>query len=61
MQQLKQVYEHVAGPDKLIFRGGAWRLPHNIAQKHVINPFLEICDSYGMKACFCKQNVLLTP
>ena len=61
MRQLKQVYEYVASPDKLIFRGGAWRLPHNIAQKHIVKPFLEICDNYDMKAYFCKQNLLSTP
>jgi len=61
MQQLKCVYEYVAKPDKLIFRGGSWRLPQTIAQKHIIKPFSEICDSYGMKAYFCKQNLLSTP
>jgi len=61
MQQLKQVYEYVAKPDKLIFRGGSWRLPKTIAQKHIVKPFLKICDSYNMKACFCKQNLLSTP
>ena len=61
MQQLKRVYEYLAKPDKLTFRGGSWRLPQKIAQKHIIKPFSEICDSYGMKACFCKQNLLSTP
>lgn len=61
MRQLKQVYEYVVAPDKLIFRGGAWRLPHNTAQEHIVKPFLEICDSYGLKAYFCKQNLLSTP
>jgi len=61
MQQLKDVYEYVAKPDKLILRGGSWRLPQITAQKHIVKPFLEICHSYGMKAYFCKQNLLLTP
>ena len=61
IQQLKQVYGYVAKPDKLIFRGGSWRLPQTIAQKHIVKPFLEICDSYGIKAYFCKQNLLSTP
>jgi len=61
IQQLKGVYEYVAKPDKLIFRGGSWRLPQTIAQKHIVKPFMEICDSYGMKAYFCKQNLLSTP
>lgn len=60
MQQLKRVYEYISKPDKLLFRGGAWRLPHHIAQEHIVKPFLEICDSHDIKACFCKQNLLLT-
>ncbi|MDD5063987.1 MAG: hypothetical protein PHQ35_04400 [Phycisphaerae bacterium] len=61
IQRLKQVYEYAAAPDKLTFRSGAWRLPDNIAQEHIVKPFLEICDSFGMKACLCKQNLLSTP
>ena len=61
IQQLKQVYEYMSKPDKLVFRGGSWRLPDNIAQKHIVKPFLEICDNYNMKAYFCKQNLLSTP
>ncbi|MFA5252860.1 MAG: hypothetical protein WC454_09800, partial [Phycisphaerae bacterium] len=61
MQRLKQVYEYAAAPDKLVFRGGAWRLPDYIAQEHIVKPFLEICDKFGVKACLCKQNLLLTP
>ncbi len=61
IQQLKGVYEYLARPDKLVFRGGSWRLPEIIAQKHIVKPFLEICDRFGMKAYFCKQNLLLTP
>ena len=61
IQQLKQVYEYVAKPDKLIFRGGSWRLPETIAQKYIVKPFSKICDNYNMRACFCKQNLLSTP
>lgn len=61
LQHLKQVYEHLAKPEKLVFRGGSWRLPNEIAQKQIVMPFLEICSGYNMKAYFCKQNLLLTP
>ena len=61
MQQLKQVYEYISKPDRLVFRGGSWRLPHHIAQKNIVKPFLKICKSHNMKAYFCKQNLLLTP
>ncbi|GAG21959.1 unnamed protein product, partial [marine sediment metagenome] len=61
IQKLKEVYEYMAKPDRLVFRGGAWRLPPDVAQKHIVKPFLEICENYDMKACFCKQNLLSTP
>ena len=61
MQNLKRVYEHVAQPQRLVFHGGSWRLPHNIAQHHVVEPFLAICRRYDMPAMFCKQNLVSTP
>ena len=61
MQQLKQAYEHIVKPDKLVFRGGSWRLPDKIAKEQVVNPFLEICHRRNIKAYFCKQNLLRTP
>ncbi|MBL7107533.1 MAG: hypothetical protein ISS77_08015 [Phycisphaerae bacterium] len=61
MQQLKGVYEYLTKPDKLIFRGGSWRLPQIVAHEQIVKPFLKICDSFSMKAYFCKQNLLLTP
>jgi DNA repair photolyase len=61
MNRLKQVYEYLADGNKLVFRGGSWRLPQNIAKTHIVDPFIEICNKYDMKACFCKQNLLETP
>ena len=61
MQRLKGVYEYITKPNKLIFRGGSWRLPDDIAQKRIVKPFLEICNSFNIKAYSCKQNLLLTP
>ena len=61
MQRLKQVYEYIAEPEKLIFRGGSWRLPHAAAQEHIVKPFLEICKRHNIKAVGCKQNLVSTP
>jgi DNA repair photolyase len=61
MQRLKEAYQHIAQPDKLVFRGGSWRLPDNAARKYIVKPFLEICKRHNVKACFCKQNLLQTP
>lgn len=61
MQRLKQVYEYIVEPEKLIFRGGSWRLQHAVAQEHIVRPFLEICRRYNIKAVGCKQNLVSTP
>ena len=61
MQNLKRAYEHLANPQRLAFRGGSWRLPHDIAQQHVVEPFTTICHRYNMPATFCKQNLVSTP
>jgi len=61
MDRLKQVYEHTANGEKLVFRGGSWRLPDNLAKTHITRHFIEICNDYGMNAYFCKQNLLKTP
>ena len=61
MGRLKQVYEHIANGEKLVFRGGSWRLPDNLANAHIARPFVEICNNHGMNAYFCKQNLLKTP
>lgn len=60
MEGLKGAYEFMARPERLDFRGGAWRLPSHIAQEQIVEPFLKICDSYGMKTLFCKQNLIST-
>ncbi|MBW8017025.1 MAG: hypothetical protein FVQ82_12635 [Planctomycetes bacterium] len=61
MGRLKQVYEHIANGEKLVFRGGSWRLPDKLAQVHITMPFVQICNSYGMNVYYCKQNLLKTP
>lgn len=61
MQNLKRAYEQLCHPQRLDFHGGSWRLPHHIAQHHVVEPFLAICHRYNMPATFCKQNLVTTP
>ena len=58
--KLKQTYEHITSPNKLIFKGGSWRLPNNIAQPQIIDPFLNICKSKNINPIYCKQNLLST-
>ncbi len=61
MQKLKQAYEHLCKPQRLTFSGGSWRLPHDIAQQYVVEPFLDICRRYNMPATYCKHNLVSTP
>ena len=61
MRNLKRVYEHLAAPNRLLFRGGSWRLPLAVADQHVARPFLGLCRSYGLSAQSCKQNLITTP
>jgi DNA repair photolyase len=57
MRRLKRAFVAMAQPEKLVFRGGSWRLP----RRHVdliADPFLEICNRHGVPAKFCIANVL---
>lgn len=61
MQAMRAAYAHLAAPERLDFHSGSWRLPHDVARRKVTEPFLEICRSLGVKAKYCKQNVVETP
>jgi len=61
MQRLKLLYERIAAPGKLIFRGGSWRLPDALLHQHVVEPFLDVCRRREVPALFCKQNLIITP
>ncbi len=61
MQSMRQVYDCVAAPDSLTFRGGAWRLPDAKARALVTDPFLETCRRLGVAAKYCKHNLVETP
>ena len=61
MQAMKAMYEAIAAPDKLDFRGGSWRLPSPVAKDRVVEPFLRICERHGVRAKYCKQNLIETP
>jgi DNA repair photolyase len=60
MQRMRSLYESVATPERLMFRGGSWRLPPAV-QSAVTGPLLDICRRYGVKTKCCKQNLIETP
>ena len=61
MEQMKRVYQHLSPRQSLIFRGGSWRLPEDVADQQIVGPFLEICQRYSMPARACKANLIGTP
>jgi DNA repair photolyase len=61
MRQWRLVYERMAAPSRLIFRGGSWRLPPELAENSIVQPFLALCASYGVRAKHCMRNLIETP
>jgi len=61
MQSMKAVYERLASPSPLVFRGGSWRLPEAVARDQILKPLLDICQELGVKAYACKDNLIATP
>ena len=60
MRGMRSLYESMAAPDRLVFRGGSWRLPPAV-QSAVTAPLLDLCRQYGVAAKCCKQNLIETP
>jgi len=60
MQAMRTVYQRVAAPERLMFRGGSWRLPPD-AQEAVCSPLLDICRRHGVRAKCCRQSLVETP
>ena len=61
MQKMKAVYQTYAEGQKLLYQGGSYRLPTQIAQQKILNPFLQLCDQNNLPAKYCRQNLLSTP
>ena len=58
MQAMRALYEAMAAPAKLVFRGAAWRLPDWIVRERIVEPFLKLCREHGMVAKHCKPDLL---
>ena len=61
MENMKQVYEYLSSGQSLIFRGGSWRLPVDLAAQLVAKPFLALCRQHAIEAKTCKANLISTP
>ena len=60
MRSMRSLYEYVAAPERLIFRGSSWRLPPQ-RQSAVTGPLLDLCRKHGVPAKCCMQNLTETP
>lgn len=60
MQRMKHVYQHLSMGQPLVFHGGSWRLPENVAAALVLKPFLELCSRHSILAKPCKTNLITT-
>jgi DNA repair photolyase len=61
MRQLKRVYEHLTQNRPLDFRGGSWRLPHDVVQSVLLAPLQSLCSESGIELKGCKENLIATP
>ncbi|NQU23244.1 MAG: hypothetical protein HQ567_18345 [Candidatus Nealsonbacteria bacterium] len=61
MEKMKRVYEYLSQEQPLVWRGGSWRLPADVAGPLVVEPFLNLCGRYSIEAKMCKANLISTP
>ncbi len=61
MRAVRAACQACADGQTLIWRGGSWRLPHSVSQTRIVVPFLELCQKYGVRAKYCKTNLIETP
>lgn len=61
MMQVKEVYRAMSYPAKPVWRGGSFRLPKDMTDREILQPFLRICEEVGVKAKFCMTNLIETP
>jgi hypothetical protein len=60
MVAMRAVYAACAAPARLVFRSGSWRFPDALADEHIVQPFLNLCERTGVSATHCMRNLLET-
>jgi len=58
MTALRDLYRALCAPGRPAWRGGSWRLPKQVADEHVVGPFLDICQRAGVTAKFCMRDLV---
>jgi len=60
MRSLRSLYEYVAAPQPLVFRGSSWRLPPQ-HQSAITAVLVDLCRKHGIPAKHCMQSLAETP
>jgi hypothetical protein len=60
MQAMRAVYAACAAPARPPFRSGSWRFPPDLADQHIVQPFLDLCRQAGVPARYCMHHLLDT-
>jgi len=58
MAAMRDLYRALSAPSRPVWRGGSWRLPKEVADEHVVGPFLEMCQRAGVAAKFCMRDLI---
>jgi len=57
----KRAVRALCAPGKPVWRDFSWRLPPEIAERHIIQPFREICRRAGIAGKFCMRDLVEIP
>jgi hypothetical protein len=58
MTALLDLHKAMSALGSPVPRGGSWRLPKEVADEHVVGPFLGICHRAGIAAKFCMRDLV---
>ena len=61
MTDIRDLYKDLSKPGKPVWQGGSWRLPRNVCDNHVVQPFLALCGQQAVTAKFCMKDLIETP
>ena len=61
MTAMRELYKALSMPGKPAWQGGSWRLPRNVCDNHVVQPFLALCGQQAVPAKFCMKDLIETP
>jgi hypothetical protein len=60
MAAMCEVYPALCAPSKPVWKL-SWRLPPEVFEPHIVQPFREICKRQGVATKFCMKNLVEIP